>query len=153
MQISTNGWVPGTRRAIAQWHKAQKSGFMAMAAHWHGRPRAMRFTLHAYSILGLHGRSQRKIKVDPLPFVWSGITKARSQNVRVTATYKGASLYYSLSSLNYRPKGWDHTMREEWETITPNEPDALAQVGVNRVVHTLESLGVYGGVSVERVTW
>lgn len=153
MRVRTEGWMPGTYRARAQLRKAQKAGFMGMADHWHGKPRAMRFSMAAYLILGLTRRSGRKMKVNPLPFVWSSETKQRSQNVHVTATYKGAKLWYSLQALNYKPRGWDHTMRDEWETIAPNEPDALAEVGGRRIMQRLSSMGISGGARVERITW
>lgn len=119
--------------------QAMTIAWLATAGHWHRNMLLGHFENAAYQRYGARRRTvkyNRAKLANPKvghtrPLVFSGLTRrlAMVRDIRSTSNWGKAILHTNV--LNFRPKGWPHTMREELDRTTIRERRKLAKVFKN----------------------
>ena len=134
--------IPNKRMA----RKAMKTAWHKIAGFWHRNYRPLHFEKSASRRYGYRRRTDKYNRAKlrkfghTIPLVWSGTSKALAavQDIRSTSNWGKAIIH--ANTLNFRPQGWQGTMREELDSTTVRERRVLARVFVRHFERRLNEL-------------
>jgi hypothetical protein len=113
-------------------HKHLKIAWRDAGILWHQRMRGKHFTQRGAAEYHYQYRSKKYTAVKrrkhghKLPLVFTGRSRMLTRMRDVRPTAKGVRVVMRAPALNFRPKGWTHTMREEMTRVSQGEAKQLA---------------------------
>lgn len=108
-----------------------KRSYANSASTWHERYRLKHFRTTAFGEYGYAPRSRayerqkQRAVGHRRPLEYSGRSKRQSEQHRIRATYKGATLTMSVQGLNRKAKGQRANMPKELTTVSSREENTI----------------------------
>lgn len=134
--------VPNKRMA----RKGLKTAWHSIAALWQRRMRPDHFEPAAARRYGYrrrvskYNRAKMRKFGHTTPLVWSGTSKALAAVRDVRSTPTRGKVIVHARALNFRPKGWPHSLGEELKSTTVRERRRLSRLFKRRFERRMNEL-------------
>jgi hypothetical protein len=127
--------------------------FAKQGRYWHRVIRPRHFNRGAFQRYSSYkkrrrstSRRKQRTKGHQKPLVKSGRTYAETNNHRIQATRNGVTIFYSSAkTLNFKPRGSEINMRQEFEEVSGSEVQTMTRNMSNSISRKLETAARRGG--------